>query len=96
MPMDLSPNSDEARDIAYHFHSYTNARAHETKGPLIMDRGEGVHVFDSHGKKYIEVLITEEMIGHKFGEFSNTRKQFFFKKKKNKKINGPKNKSKHY
>jgi 4-aminobutyrate--pyruvate transaminase len=52
--MDLRPNSDEARDIAYHFHSYTNARVHEQNGPLIMDRGEGVHVFDTHGNKYIE------------------------------------------
>lgn len=38
-----------------------------------------------NGKKYVEVLVTEEMIGHKFGEFSSTRKQFFFKKKKTKK-----------
>ncbi|MCR9109351.1 aspartate aminotransferase family protein [Marivita sp. XM-24bin2] len=52
--MDLRPNSDEARDIAYHFHSYTNARLHEENGPLIMDRGEGVYVFDTHGNKYIE------------------------------------------
>ena len=52
--MDLRPNSDEARDIAYHFHSYTNARAHEEQGPLIMDRGEGVYVFDTQGNRYIE------------------------------------------
>lgn len=35
-----------------------------------------------NGKKFIEVLVTEEMIGHKFGEFSATRKRFAFKKKK--------------
>ncbi|MFP7571684.1 aspartate aminotransferase family protein [Marivita sp. S2033] len=52
--MDLRPNSDEARDIAYHFHGYTNARAHEEQGPLIMERGEGVHVFDTQGNRYIE------------------------------------------
>ncbi|MCR9114174.1 MAG: aminotransferase, partial [Rhodobacteraceae bacterium] len=52
--MDMRPNSDEARDIAYHFHAYTNARAHEQNGPMIMDRGEGVHVFDSQGNRYIE------------------------------------------
>ena len=38
-----------------------------------------------NGKKYIEILITEEMIGHKFGEFSITRKRFFKKKQKTKK-----------
>ena len=31
--MNIIPNSVEARDIAYHMHSYTNARAHmETNG----------------------------------------------------------------
>ena len=40
-----------------------------------------------NGKKYIEILVTEEMIGHRFGEFCSTKKQFSFKKKnkKNKK-----------
>lgn len=38
-----------------------------------------------NGKKYTEILVTEEMVGHKFGEFSSTRKRFFFKKKKTKK-----------
>lgn len=37
-----------------------------------------------NGKKFTEVLVTEEMIGHKFGEFSHTRKRFAFKKKKKK------------
>ncbi len=27
-----------------------------------------------NGRKFIEVLITEEMVGHKLGEFSPTRK----------------------
>lgn len=38
-----------------------------------------------NGKTFIEVLVTEEMIGHKFGEFSSTRKRFSFKKTKAKK-----------
>jgi len=38
-----------------------------------------------NGKKFSEILVTEEMIGHKFGEFSPTRKRFLFKKKKTKK-----------
>lgn len=29
-----------------------------------------------NGKKFIPVLVTEEMIGHKFGEFSPTRTYF--------------------
>ena len=39
--MKMRPNSIEARDIAYHVHGYTNARAHEANGPLVIDRGEG-------------------------------------------------------
>lgn len=54
--MEYSPNSAEARDIAYHMHGYTNAIAHKEKGPLVLERGEGVHVFDIHGNRYIEAM----------------------------------------
>lgn len=33
------------------------------------------------GKSYTEIIVTKEMIGCKFGEFSLTRKSFTFKKK---------------
>lgn len=35
--MNHMPNSPEARDIAYHFHSYTNAIAHAEVGPLVLE-----------------------------------------------------------
>lgn len=38
-----------------------------------------------NGKEYIELTITDSMIGHKFGEFAFTRAKFVFKKKKSKK-----------
>ena len=38
-----------------------------------------------NGKKYIDLIVTENMIGHKFGEFSFTRANFTFKKKIRKK-----------
>lgn len=35
------------------------------------------HTFAVHnGKKFIPVMVTEEMIGHKFGEFALTRTYF--------------------
>lgn len=38
--------------------------------------------FDVHnGKDYFEVNVTNDMIGHKFGEFVFTRGKFYFKKK---------------
>ncbi len=42
--------------MAYHIHSFTNARKNEEDGPMIIDRGEGIYVYDSHGKEYIEGL----------------------------------------
>jgi len=42
--------------------------------------------FRTHnGKNYTEVTVTDEMVGHKFGEFSSTRSRFTLKKKKLKK-----------
>lgn len=38
-----------------------------------------------NGKNYVEITVTDEMIGHKFGEFSYTRSKFAFKKKNKKK-----------
>ncbi|MGL4290450.1 MAG: aminotransferase [Phreatobacter sp.] len=50
------PNSAEARDVLFHLHSQTNPGRHAEVGPLIMTRGEGVHVFDAKGKRYLEAM----------------------------------------
>ncbi|HEY6356381.1 MAG TPA: aminotransferase [Burkholderiaceae bacterium] len=42
------------RDIAHHLHPYTQLRQLEREGPLVIVRGDGVHVIDEHGKRYIE------------------------------------------
>lgn len=47
-------NSLAATDIATGLHPYTNARLHEQKGPLVMERGNGIYVYDTSGKEYIE------------------------------------------
>ncbi|MEK9753335.1 MAG: aspartate aminotransferase family protein [Rhodospirillaceae bacterium] len=54
--MNFAPNSPAARDIAYHLHGQTDLKAHETKGPMIIDRGNRVYVTDDTGKEYIEGL----------------------------------------
>lgn len=38
-----------------------------------------------NGKTFLNVSVTDKMIGHKFGEFSFTRAKFIFKKKTKKK-----------
>ncbi|MBO1080626.1 aminotransferase [Roseomonas haemaphysalidis] len=55
-PPDDAPrfNSAAARDIEYALHPYTNHKAFRETGPLIIDHGEGVRVFDDAGRSYIE------------------------------------------
>ena len=44
------------------------------------------HGFDIHnGKAFVSITVSEEMIGHKFGEFASTRKAGKHKVKKGKK-----------
>ena len=63
-----NPNSAAARDVAYHFHPATNARRHEQIGPMIIERGEGIHVYDDQGKEYIEGLAGLWSVAVGFGE----------------------------
>ncbi len=47
-------NSPHARDVAYHVHPSTDLAQLAEKGPHVFRRGEGIHVFDDDGKRYIE------------------------------------------
>lgn len=42
------------RDIETVVHPYTNLDAFRSSGPMIIERGEGIHVWDADGRKYIE------------------------------------------
>ncbi|MFZ2467334.1 MAG: aminotransferase [Parvibaculum sedimenti] len=44
------------RDIETVIHPYTNLDAFRGTGPMIIERGEGIHVWDADGRKYIEGL----------------------------------------
>ena len=51
----MAPLSNLAvRDIETVAHPYTNLAALRETGPLIIERGQGVFVYDSDGKAYIE------------------------------------------
>jgi len=54
--MTLRSNSAAARDIAFHFHSYTNAKKNEAEGSLVLASGKGIYVYDENGKAYLEGL----------------------------------------
>ena len=47
-------NSDYSRDVEYHLHSYTHPKTLSDDGPHILTKGNGIHVYDETGKKFIE------------------------------------------
>jgi small subunit ribosomal protein S19 len=55
------------------------------KSSQIVPNFLGGTFFIHNGKSITKVLVLEEMIGYKFGEFCFTRKEFFFSK-----VNGTK------
>jgi 4-aminobutyrate--pyruvate transaminase len=44
----------QARDVETLVHPYTNLATFRDTGPLVLERGEGVFVYDSNGKEYLE------------------------------------------
>lgn len=53
-----------------------------SRGSVILPDFIGMHFNIYNGCRWVPVLITDEMIGHKFGEFALTRKVAKHKKKK--------------
>jgi len=49
-------NSLHAADVANHLHPFTDLAQHAVSGPMVFDRGEGIYVYDTEGKRYIEGL----------------------------------------
>lgn len=54
--MSSSPGNAAARDIETLIHPYTNLDNFRSTGPMIIERGEGIYVWDSEGRRYIEGL----------------------------------------
>jgi len=55
--MNEQPSNTLARtDIATELHPYTDARLHEKTGPIVIERGQGIYVYDTNGKEYIEAM----------------------------------------
>lgn len=53
-----------------------------SKSSVILPKLIGLTLKIYNGKIFIIVKVTDEMVGHKLGEFILTRKQFSYKKKK--------------
>ena len=52
----MRANNLHVVDIAHMVHQQTDIDAHQREGAVLIARGEGVHVWDSEGKKYIEAM----------------------------------------
>ena len=52
----MAKTDSASRDIATTIHPYTNLKAHETDGPLVITEGDGVFVRGEDGKMYLEGL----------------------------------------
>ncbi|MEA2938700.1 MAG: 4-aminobutyrate---pyruvate transaminase [Alphaproteobacteria bacterium] len=48
------PSNLAVRDIETLVHPYTNLAAFRDSGPLVLERGQGIHVYDTKGKAYID------------------------------------------
>ncbi|MGY4303328.1 4-aminobutyrate--pyruvate transaminase [Bradyrhizobium sp. USDA 4369] len=64
----MRTNSLQSKDIAHQIHPATNLRRHERLGPIVIDRGSGIYVYDDEGREYIEGLAGLWSVGVGFGE----------------------------
>jgi 4-aminobutyrate--pyruvate transaminase len=58
----------QTRDIEALLHPYTNAAAHRKVGAHLIERGEGIYVYDDQGRKFIEGLAGLWCCGLGFGD----------------------------
>ncbi|KXN85256.1 37S ribosomal protein S19, mitochondrial [Leucoagaricus sp. SymC.cos] len=66
------PNLRDA--LINHVPIKTNARA-----CTILPNFVGVKFMVHNGKDYVPVTVTQDMVGHKLGEFAHTKKRFTYK-----------------
>ncbi|KAH9976647.1 hypothetical protein BGW80DRAFT_1167422 [Lactifluus volemus] len=51
----------------------------DARSCTILPNFVGVRFLVHNGKDYVPVTVTQDMIGHKLGEFSHTKKRFVYK-----------------
>jgi 4-aminobutyrate--pyruvate transaminase len=53
---EFPPDSIEAKDLKHVLHPSTNLAQHQTTGPRVMSRAEGVYIWDNQGNQYLEAM----------------------------------------
>jgi len=64
----MSSNDTHSTDVRTHLHPYTNVIKLRSTGPRVIDRGEGIYVYDDQGKQYIEGMAGLWSVAVGFGE----------------------------
>ncbi|EJC78561.1 adenosylmethionine-8-amino-7-oxononanoate aminotransferase [Rhizobium leguminosarum bv. trifolii WSM2297] len=54
MPDTCPPSNLAAIDAAHHLHPFSDMKKLNAEGTRIIQRGEGCHIFDDHGRKYLD------------------------------------------
>lgn len=60
------------KDLDNVLHPATNFASHRQTGPLVIERGEGIYVYDNHGKRYLEGLAGLWCVALGYGETALT------------------------
>ena len=69
MPHDTKPLSNaQTRDIEALLHPYTNPAQHRRVGAHLIERGEGIYVYDEQGNRFIEGMAGLWCAGLGFGD----------------------------
>ncbi|MEM7544050.1 MAG: aminotransferase [Pseudomonadota bacterium] len=66
--MDGPLSNAQARDVEALLHPYTNAVQHRKVGPHVIESGQGIYVYDDHGKRFIEGMSGLWCAGLGFGD----------------------------
>jgi ribosomal protein S19 len=75
-PLNLRPNL---------FKSLNKTLTVYCRNTILLPYSLGFTFIIHNGLVYLKILVAENIIGHKLGEFSQTRKRYFYKNRKNKK-----------
>ncbi|MEL7277560.1 MAG: aminotransferase [Pseudomonadota bacterium] len=66
--MNVQLTNTQTRDVEALLHPYTNAVTHRQVGAHVIDRGEGVYVYDDQGRRFIEGMAGLWCCGLGFGD----------------------------
>jgi len=78
------PHVDSKLLINKHGHEIYKVISTRSRSSTVIPRFVGKTFKVHNGKTFYQIKIIEEMVGHKLGEFAPTRKNFSFKKTKQK------------